>query len=718
MKYRFDKKDFANAVYALPQSFCDDRDKWLRVIGAIKWAGDHEPGFTPGEALALARKWSRGSDAYNDGDFNKTYDSLRGAGKVANTGYVYKYAIAAGYKPKDGTGYKQTATTHARRHGPGTFEIGDVIDLSGLKPDAYVETGDEMDRPEVQYSQIEKFLSIFEPTDLVNIVYTAEEGDDGRMKPGTGMTKPVSEWLAILKGEMYDGRRFFSTFRSRGYDPAAGVYVRINPLDGRGIGDKNVKAYKYALLESDEIPKDKQRALIGKIGAPVVAIVDSGHKSLHALVRVDARDADEYAERVEFLYKAAAAIGFKPDLQDKNPSRLSRLPGIRRGEGYQKLIYKADPKTVDTFEAWEAVLRFGSPVDPSENWDAWDPSKELSPVLIAGILRKGHKMLIGGPSKAGKSFALIELAAALTNGLQWLGEYQCAQCDVIYINFEIDAASFVNRVHKVYDVFGVKPPPGSLRIFNLRGKLTDPEKFVQYVAGYCKGKNIGAIIIDPLYKLMLGADENSAKDIGLLCSNFDKLASRVGASIIYVHHFSKGSGYSKSLVDTADRVSGSGVFGRDADAILTLTQLEWVPSLDPVTGDFSEETAWRVDTVLREFPTSKSFNIFWEYPIHVIDAGGMLEGARYKGDPVATGAKRGGEVRGEQVADDKGDNITRIIHHLNDVVADEGFVSGEPVMTITDLADDMELTTRTLRNYFSENKIIGYENKRGQIVKT
>ena len=38
---------------------------------------------------------------------------------------------------------------------------------------------------------------------------------------------------------------------------------------------------------------------------------------------------------------------------------------------------------------------------------AWENMPELSPALIEGVLRQGHKMLLAGPSKAGKSFALI-----------------------------------------------------------------------------------------------------------------------------------------------------------------------------------------------------------------------------------------------------------------------------------------------------------------------
>ncbi|NEW06366.1 hypothetical protein GK047_10115 [Paenibacillus sp. SYP-B3998] len=52
---------------------------------------------------------------------------------------------------------------------------------------------------------------------------------------------------------------------------------------------------------------------------------------------------------------------------------------------------------------------------------------------------------------------------------------------------------------------------------------------------------------------------------------FDKIATELGASVIYCHHHSKGSqGGKKSM----DRASGSGVFARDPDALIDLVELD------------------------------------------------------------------------------------------------------------------------------------------------
>ena len=53
--------------------------------------------------------------------------------------------------------------------------------------------------------------------------------------------------------------------------------------------------------------------------------------------------------------------------------------------------------------------------------EAWDNLPQLAPPLIEGVLRKGHKLLLAGPSKAGKSYALIELCCSIAEGRPWLG---------------------------------------------------------------------------------------------------------------------------------------------------------------------------------------------------------------------------------------------------------------------------------------------------------
>lgn len=122
----------------------------------------------------------------------------------------------------------------------------------------------------------------------------------------------------------------------------AGCWIRINPLDGEGIGNKNVTVFRYALLEMDSVPLDLQLAFFARIELPIAAIVKSGGKSVHAWVKVDCLDATSYTDTVGRLYALLAVFGI--DQSNKNPSRLARFPGATRqigrvGDGAQELLY-------------------------------------------------------------------------------------------------------------------------------------------------------------------------------------------------------------------------------------------------------------------------------------------------------------------------------------------------------------------------------------------
>ena len=97
-------------------------------------------------------------------------------------------------------------------------------------------------------------------------------------------------------------------------------------------------AFRHVLVEFDRdikgelIPKEVQFGAIVSSGFPVSVVIDSGNKSLHAWVRVDAPDANEYRRRVGIIWDWLEGLSL--DKQNKNPSRLSRCPdGWRTVDG-------------------------------------------------------------------------------------------------------------------------------------------------------------------------------------------------------------------------------------------------------------------------------------------------------------------------------------------------------------------------------------------------
>ena len=91
--------------------------------------------------------------------------------------------------------------------------------------------------------------------------------------------------------------------------------------------------------------------------------------------------------------------------------------------------------------------------------------------------------------------------------------------------------------------------------------------------------------------------------------------------MIYCHHHSKGAQGGKNA---ADRASGSGVFARDADALLDMIQLKVPESMQSYCGVSESATAWRIEPVLREFPEPGPVDVWFDYPRHFVDRDGNL----------------------------------------------------------------------------------------------
>jgi len=143
-------------------------------------------------------------------------------------------------------------------------------------------------------------------------------------------------------GQTLERDALITSWRKERPRSEAGGWLRMNPLDGQGVTDANVTAFRYALIECDSIPLELQMPLLAKLPLPISAIVGSGGRSLHAWVKIDAGSKDEFCSDVSRMLAVLSKFGV--DGRNKNPSRMSRLPGVIRqigaqGDGRQRLVY-------------------------------------------------------------------------------------------------------------------------------------------------------------------------------------------------------------------------------------------------------------------------------------------------------------------------------------------------------------------------------------------
>jgi hypothetical protein len=184
--------------------------------------------------------------------------------------------------------------------------------------------------------------ALYEPGDYINLVkdFSIERLSDGKEKAnprGAGKTLLRDEWL--------------SYFRIHGTPQTdAGCWIRPNPVrSSRGSGaqgahtDQDVADFRLLLLESDQLPLGLQISLWSRLPLPVAVLLDTGGRSIHAWLKIDCKDEAEYREIASLIYQGLARFGLCPN--NKNPSRLSRLPGAMRllgarmGKMGQRLLY-------------------------------------------------------------------------------------------------------------------------------------------------------------------------------------------------------------------------------------------------------------------------------------------------------------------------------------------------------------------------------------------
>ena len=699
--------------------------EWVDVGMALK----HE-----GYPMEIWDSWSRNDSRYHLGECERKWNTFRGSNSPVTAGTIVQLAMDHGWRP--------AYTAHELNWDDEISTEGIVIDSSWIE-------GKELKEP-VNWNpvaEITRYLeTLFEAGDNVGYVTGSWEKTDEK---GTRWLPKRGSW------DRTAGQLIEALNKCNGdigavlgdYNEKAGAWIRFNPLDGKDCKNENVTEYRYALVESDSMDLEQQNAIIRELELPVACMVYSGKKSIHAIVKVDAADYSEYRKRVDYLYHICQKNGLKIDTQNKNPSRLSRLPGVMRA-GKKQYIIDTNIGKENWQEWYEWVESINDDLPDTESLESvWDNLPALAPPLIENVLRQGHKMLIAGPSKAGKSFALIELCIAIAEGRKWFNWY-CSQGKVLYVNLELDRASCLHRFKDVYTALGWSARNlSNIDIWNLRGKSVPMDKLAPKLIRRAAKKDYIAIVIDPIYKVITG-DENSADQMANFCNQFDKVCTELGCAVIYCHHHSKGSqGGKKSM----DRASGSGVFARDPDAMLDLIELDVTEALrrqeenkavcatckryldahyawqDELSQDdlcsqvqmqnYCKEhlspmqmrelqnqisqslaavrvkTAWRIEGTLREFSRFELVNLWFNYPVHQADDSGALKDINPEEETPSWKKAMDRRKAPEKRKKERKDSLEN---------AYEACEINEKV-TVQDLSEFMGVTEKTVRNRLKEH---------------
>jgi hypothetical protein len=238
--------------------------------------------------------------------------------------------------------------------------------------------------------------------------------------------------------------------------------------------------------------------------------------------------------------------------------------------------------------------------DTADFFSTDDPP--LPKLVIHHLLHRGSKMLLGGNSKGRKTWALMDLAIAVSCGVDWWG-FHTQRGAVCYINLELQPEFFRVRQKKICEVRNIQPERGMFMAWHLRGHAKPMTQLIGDLLGFLKQYRFKLIIIDPIYKTLpaFRGSENDSAMITQLLNEVETIAVETGAAVLFCSHFSKGDQADK---ESMDRVSGSGAWARDPDTLLTMTAHE-------------EQDCFTVEATLRNLAPIFPLVVKWDYPLFV-----------------------------------------------------------------------------------------------------
>lgn len=194
--------------------------------------------------------------------------------------------------------------------------------------------------------------------------------------------------------------------------------------------------------------------------------------------------------------------------------------------------------------------------------EAFTPPDEL----VEGVLTAGDGSVLYGDSNSGKTFFVIDMAAAVARGVPWMGK-NTEQGLVVYLAAESPASVRI-RLQAYQKYHGVRVANFAIvqSPIDLHAGEADTDSVIRVVQELerQRGQKARLIVGDTLARLSAGANENAGQDMGLVVRRIDRIRTACAAHFLLIHHSGKAAangarGWSgiKAAVDTEIEVTDS-----------------------------------------------------------------------------------------------------------------------------------------------------------------
>ena len=508
----------------LSASRADDYESWLSVGMALYHAG---------ASCADWDNWSKQSNKYRAGDCEKKWRSFSSSsGSTLGIGSLVDWSRSDGYDP-----YEEQA-----------IDWDDQLDKTAPQPPPFGKTD------LVRYLQ-----AVFKEGDIFNYVTDTYEREGKWLPASKGVCRSVSEVIAEL--QKYDD----ISYAIGDYNKAAGAWVRFNPIKENCSGSKNedVADYRHVLIESDSMPIDAQLATIKRLRLPCSAIVSSGGKSVHAIVKIDAEnDLKLYKERVAFLFERLEKEKFVVDKQCKNPSRLSRLAGVWRGAAQQSLI--ATNEGCLSWAEWEAEIKANdfefNELSFDELFNTSDEDKSDNLLGNRFLTREGSWLIVA-QSGIGKSVLAMQASILFALGRDLWGLKPIKPLKVAIVQAENNKLDLVEPLHSICKNLKLSDKDKKLLQQNFSVFPNSSEcgrNFGRLLERVAKTKRPDIVIVDPLLSYIGGDISKQETCSSFLRNTVHPILQKYQFGLIIMHHTGKPRGKDEEQSGNALSYAGTG----------------------------------------------------------------------------------------------------------------------------------------------------------------
>lgn len=206
------------------------------------------------------------------------------------------------------------------------------------------------------------------------------------------------------------------------------------------------------------------------------------------------------------------------------------LQMIRDGGGETGL----ETASVDEFEVLEMPAGGKFKITSDDDFAAQESNLKW---LIKGFLPKANLGVLFGESGSGKSFAMLDLSAAICRGMEFWNGHRVTKGRVLYVVAE-GVSGFRQRI-KAYCHQQAIPRIGMDVIYDVTPNLTNVAQITDLISEIRQREPYDLIVMDTFAQVMAGADENNGQDVGNALAQCKRIANRSGAMVLLVHHSGK-----------------------------------------------------------------------------------------------------------------------------------------------------------------------------------